>query len=291
MSDAMSTDDIDQPENEQTAQLAGETPAVWHDVLSQMVAAMRAYEMDVAGEADAPNHHKQMIERAEALIASVHRHNAEEEGGSIPLKPCEYVGAIVRVGLEHSISVEWATQAVCKEVRQQDVDEVFARVLTGKPPGRYAVVFQDERMHHDIEMMDAGELIPLADHAVPLAEAADGLRPLPSIPQGFSYVKVTTPGAHGCINLFWGDYPIALVPPQPAASIRNALDAQPQSDWVACSERFPVAEDADFQDFVFFDDGNEIRYVHIWEVREPQHKRSPLARISHEEEGRSGLKC
>ena len=57
--------------------------------------------------------------------------------------------------------------------------------------------------------------------------------------------------------------------------MRHRNNQQASSDWTPCSERFPVAGDADFQDFVFFDDGEQIRYVHIWEVREQQHKRSP----------------
>ena len=57
--------------------------------------------------------------------------------------------------------------------------------------------------------------------------------------------------------------------------MRHRNNQQASSDWTPCSERFPVAGDADFQDFVFFDDGQQIRYVHIWEVREQQHKRNP----------------
>lgn len=50
---------------------AGNSPVIpdeWRSVLSEMVDAMRRYEMDVAGECDAPLRHRRMMHRAEQLL-------------------------------------------------------------------------------------------------------------------------------------------------------------------------------------------------------------------------------
>lgn len=51
--------------------MAGNSPVVpdeWRSVLSEMVDAMRRYEMDVAGECDTPPRHRRMMHRAEQLL-------------------------------------------------------------------------------------------------------------------------------------------------------------------------------------------------------------------------------